>query len=625
MGDKVAGERILVVEDEARIARIVAAYLERDGYRVQQASDGRQALEIARADLPDLIVLDLMLPLASGWGVCRELRQNPRTAGVPIIMATARDEVVDRIVGLELGADDYVIKPYDAKELVARVHAVLRRVHPPPAPPGGPGGVLERGDLVIDRDRYEVRRGREVFPLTRSEFEILATLAVVVLVGIGGVAVLANARTTVLFEHYLLGGGSPADRQFAEVAAIVYRDTGTWTAVTPVLRALPGPPGGRIIVVDRSGRVVSDTGTGPVPRALSAYQSARVQENGQTVATLYTVPPADSPRLLGLSPSDRAFLRDVNQSLVLGALAAIAMALVLGTVLARQIIRPVRDLSRGAQRIAHGHLDERIQVRGEDEVAQLGHAFNEMAESLQRTENARRQLVADVAHELRTPLMVIGATVEAIQDGVLPADGPNLTTIRGEVAALSRLVADLRDLSLGDVGQFPLEREPLDLAEVLDAVAAGFAPTAAAQGTTLAIDFAPDLPWVDGDEGRLQQCVRNLLDNALRHTPPGGTVTLRAVADGDDLLVAVIDTGEGIAAEHLPHLFERFFRADASRSRRSGGSGLGLAIVQQIVLAHGGTIQVTSDGPGRGATFCLRFPGWRPPDRAWNPSCSTSH
>jgi len=176
---QVAQQRILVVEDELRIARVVSAYLQRDGYLVLQATDGRKALELARSEVPDLIVLDLMLPEISGWEVCRDLRQNSRTARIPIIMATARDEVADRIVGLELGADDYVVKPYDAKELVARVHAVLRRVNEARQPPDSTQlkPVLQRSDLLIDRNRYEVRRAGELIPLTRTEFEILDFLA----------------------------------------------------------------------------------------------------------------------------------------------------------------------------------------------------------------------------------------------------------------------------------------------------------------------------------------------------------------------------------------------------------------------------------------------------------------
>jgi len=173
------GRSILVVDDEPRIAQIVTAYLQRDGYQVFQAADGQKAIEIARAERPDLLILDLMLPEVSGWDVCRELRRDARTTSLPIIMLTARDEVADRIVGLELGADDYVVKPFDPKELVARVHAVLRRVNErSSADTTATGGrVLKRGDLTVDLDRHEVRRGADLLTLTPTEFQILATLA----------------------------------------------------------------------------------------------------------------------------------------------------------------------------------------------------------------------------------------------------------------------------------------------------------------------------------------------------------------------------------------------------------------------------------------------------------------
>jgi DNA-binding response OmpR family regulator len=172
-------QSILVVDDEAKISQIVMAYLQRDGYRVLRAENGWVALELARAELPDLVVLDLMLPEVSGWDVCRALRRDARTAELPIIMLTARDEVADRIVGLELGADDYVVKPFDPKELVARVHAVLRRVRDrrEAVTASGPGAILRHGDLAIDRARHEVRQANRPLEVTRTEFELLATLA----------------------------------------------------------------------------------------------------------------------------------------------------------------------------------------------------------------------------------------------------------------------------------------------------------------------------------------------------------------------------------------------------------------------------------------------------------------
>jgi len=463
--------------------------------------------------------------------------------------------------------------------------------------------------------------------------KILLAFAVVVLVGIGGVAILANQRTTAEFESYLRGNQPIVGQQLADVCGALYGQTGSWNTIAQVLPELSLGPTQRLVVSDQAGRVVADTGgqwVGRSTSSLSLIDGQPITVNRQVVGMLYLLPPPgsfkDSPpahpidpgRLLGasrpelplerLSREQSAFLDRVNQSLLLAAVGATAAALVLGVLLARRIIRPLRELTRGADRIAEGHFDERILVGGDDEVAHLAHAFNQMAESLQRTEQARRQIVADVTHELRTPLTIIGGTVQAIRDGMLPADDQSLTTIHEEVAALARLVADLRDLSLGDVGQFHVQRDAVDLSRVLEPVVAAFAAEAAARGVTLTVRIAPGLPWILGDEARLRQSVQNLVANALRHTPAGGQVTVDASAIADAVEIRVSDTGEGIAPEHLPRLFERFYRVDPSRTRRSGGSGLGLAIVEQIVRAHGGKVTAESEGLGHGATFTVRLP-----------------
>ena len=462
---------------------------------------------------------------------------------------------------------------------------------------------------------------------------IITAFTAVALIGIGGVAILANASTTSAFESFLSAGQPAFDQRLANLAGTTYAQTGSWQAVRQALAALSRSGGRQVLIVDPGGTIVVDTTGALVGRSASSLplgDGLLIKVNGRVVGTMYPAPlvqpgrsPTDRerpppfirfPRPFGGSPDVRlsqaesAFLAAVDHSLLIAAIIATALALLVGGFLARQIIRPLRRLTHAARRIAEGHFDERIAVNGDDEVAQLAQAFNQMAESLERTEQARRQLVADVAHELRTPLTVIGGTVQAMRDGILSSDEQNLAAIHEEVVALTHLVSDLRDLSLGDVGQLPLRRGPIDLTRTLESVGTAFATQASARGLTLTIDVPSRLPILDADEARIRQCVGNLMTNALRHTPSGGQVKLSARHDAQAVEIQVVDSGEGIATDHLPHLFERFYRADPSRARRSGGTGLGLAIVQQIVQAHGGEVFADSAGPGQGATFTIRIP-----------------
>jgi len=460
--------------------------------------------------------------------------------------------------------------------------------------------------------------------------KLLVAFATVIVVGIAIVAVVANQRTTTEFDTYLSMGQRMVAPQLADAVAQTYRQTGSWDAVAGVLDGWSSGPVGRAVVANRAGTVVADSAklwVGRTAASLALRAGSPIVVQGRVIGTLYVMPgwgggPPSSALGMPMSPSggpgavaqqhlsqaEGAFLDRVNRSLIIGAIAAGLVALLIGILLARRIARPLGELTRAAQRIARGSYGERIQVGGADEVGRLAHAFNQMAESLARTEEARRQLVADVAHELRTPLTVLRGTVQAMRDGVLGADEQNLNTVQEEVSTLARLVTDLHDLSLGDVGQFLLQHEPLALGPVIEQTVAAFGAAATDQQVRLVTDVAPDLPIVQGDDDRLRQALRNLIANALRYTPPGGHVALQARTVDGAVEVQIHDTGEGIGLEHLPHVFERFYRADPSRTRRSGGSGLGLAIVRQIVRAHGGEITVASDGLGRGTTFTLRLP-----------------
>jgi two-component system sensor histidine kinase BaeS len=213
-----------------------------------------------------------------------------------------------------------------------------------------------------------------------------------------------------------------------------------------------------------------------------------------------------------------------------------------------------------------------------------------MAADLARAEEARRQQTADIAHELRTPLTVIQGQLEALADGIFPADAEHLEPVLEQTRLLNRLVEDLRTLSLADAGQLALSSVPVDVGEWVGGVVAGFRAVAAGRDVTLNLEVGDGLPEVKVDPGRMAQVVGNLLDNALRHTPEGGQIAVRAARRGGDVVITVADTGPGVPPEHLPHLFERFWRGEPSRSRRTGGSGLGLAIARRIVEAHDGRI-----------------------------------
>lgn len=312
-------------------------------------------------------------------------------------------------------------------------------------------------------------------------------------------------------------------------------------------------------------------------------------------------------RMIG--PAERAYLAAINDALWLaGGLAALA-AVGVGLVLARQISGPIRHLTRAARRMAGGDLDQRVPVRSRDELGELAAAFNSMADAVGHQEQLRRRMAADIAHELRTPLAIIQADLEAMLDGVRPVSPEAVADVHQETRLLSRLIDDLRDLSLAETGQLPLQKQPTDLGELARASAARFAPRAEEKGVGLEVEAAEDLSRADVDPDRISQVLGNLLENALRHTPPGGRVELR-VGPGErpaTLQATVRDTGPGIPAEHLPNVFEHFYRADHARSRKDGGSGIGLAVVKQLVEAHGGRVWVESP-PGQGTTFGLVLP-----------------
>ena len=289
-------------------------------------------------------------------------------------------------------------------------------------------------------------------------------------------------------------------------------------------------------------------------------------------------------------------------------LAALVLALAAGASVAVgvRITRPLRELAAAARRMTDGDDDARAVVRTRDEIGDVAVAFNSLAERRGEQERLRRAMVGDVAHELRTPLSSVRGWLEAAQDGLTPTDGRLVDSLHEEAVHLQSLVGDLQDLALADAGELRLHPEPVELGPALEQVVRGQGAAASAKGVRLTARADPGVV-VRADPVRLRQAVTNLVANAVRHTPDGGSVEVTGVRDGGDVVVAVRDTGEGIAAADLPHVFERFWRADASRTRGTGGSGLGLAIVRQVATLHGGSVEVESE-VGLGTTFTLRLP-----------------
>jgi histidine kinase len=309
------------------------------------------------------------------------------------------------------------------------------------------------------------------------------------------------------------------------------------------------------------------------------------------------------------------YRRALVESLLLAAAVATAVAIGVSYYVSRRVVRPIESMLRVTQRIAKGEYAQRVALDGIgadaehlDELQRLGVSLNQMAARLERTEHMRRELIGNVAHELRTPLTTIKGTIEGLADGVLTPSAETFDKVEREVARLQRLVSDLQELSRLEEGAFNLDRRPLDLGPLLEQAANRLRPQYEAKGVRLVTDVPATLPPVSGDGDRLSQVVVNLLGNALQYTPAGRSVTLRASLVGGAVRVQVIDQGIGIGAEHLPHLFERFYRVDRARARGGGGSGLGLTICKHLVEAHGGEISAASEGPGKGSTFSFSIP-----------------
>jgi two-component system OmpR family sensor kinase len=465
--------------------------------------------------------------------------------------------------------------------------------------------------------------------MNRLWVRLTLAFAVVILVTVGTVGVLANLRAGEAFRLYLSYSRGDLYEPLLELLSAYYEMYGTWKGVESVLQPVlpvPGPMMGRrrsftfpeerspqIVLADQNGRVLHDRRGPGVDRFLTHDEEAAavdIEADGKVVGRLVIAWPMESA-ILG--PLEERFVARLRQLLVIGAALAGGLGLVLGLALSRSLTAPLRRLAEAARAVAGGDLSQRVQVSGSVEVGEVAQAFNEMAEELGEAERLRQNLIADVAHELRTPLSVLQGNLQAILDEVYSLDKAEISRLYDETRLLSRLVDDLRELALADAGQLRLNLLPTAVAQVVRATTESLSAAAESQKVTLTAEVHDDLPIVQADPDRVAQILHNLLDNALHHTPAGGSITVTGTLTESAVEIAVADTGEGIASEDLPHVFDRFWRADPSRVRDdgwAGSTGLGLSIAQSLVEAHGGRIWVESE-PGEGATFRFTLPIWQ--------------
>jgi len=459
-------------------------------------------------------------------------------------------------------------------------------------------------------------------------FALITTITVLI------IALFANRQTTTQFRRFF-AQNQVQESALLEQLAAYYAQQGSWEGVATLLETAhvpgmgpgtgrrqgpgpgmgPGRQGSHLLLIDPGGQVVYAGGGGPAMPAGDPLDNAlpiRVQH--QTVGYLVV----RTPDHADLPPPAQAFLQQVNGALWQAGLIAGLLGLLLGVTIARSVTSPLGRLVTAARHVSQGHFEQRVPAAGTDEVAKLAHAFNAMAAGLQQAEQVRRNMIADIAHELRTPLSVLQGNLRAILDDVYPLEKAEVATLYDETLLLGRLISDLRDLTLAESGQLRLDLHLTDIAPLVERMAALLREPAAQKGITLHVTLPDALPPVQIDPERFKQVLHNLLGNALRHTPTGGRIDLTArvgtpsesgTADHGprSIMIEVTDTGPGIPAEELPHVFGRFWRADTSRSRDQSGSGLGLAIAKQLVEAHGGTIGVSS-AARRGTRFWFTLP-----------------
>ena len=445
----------------------------------------------------------------------------------------------------------------------------------------------------------------------RLSLRLVLAFVTVATVAVGTAALVVGLTTTSRFERFATDVRHDEAAHTAERLVAAYERTGDLRQATREVFPRGSSRGLPLAVVDADGNLVWGTGGIRSRLAIAAWPATPLEAAGEQIGQLHMpralapggIPP-DGPDARG--DLERTFVRETVRSLLIGLAIALGVALLVGVAMAAGITRPLRRLTAAARDVAAGDLRARSGLAGRDELATVSAAFDDMAAGLQAQEAARRNLFADIAHELRTPVTVIEGNLQAMLDGVYDRSDETLRSTLDRAEGLHRLVEDIRDLSLADVGKLDLSVERVALGRVLEDAASGMQSQAQAKGLSLESTASPAEALAD--EARLRQVLANLLDNAVRHTPSGGSIAIGSGTQDDGSgWIEVRDTGEGIPAEDLPHIFDRFYRGTDASGRKTRGSGLGLAIARALIEAMNGSLHATST-PGEGSTFRIELP-----------------
>jgi signal transduction histidine kinase len=465
-------------------------------------------------------------------------------------------------------------------------------------------------------------------------FRLLAGFSLVILVAVGAVFIFASHNATVEISRF---NERAEEARFTRVVFELnryYRTQGDWEGIQPYIEQWGNLYERDIILTDESGMVLADSERKQIGEvyvsnapgmAISMPWEPRIPGilyiSSDESSGFFFIESSEQPDF-GTGqrerfPSALNLLQTVSRFLLWGALIAVAIAFLLTFFLSRRILSPVRALTTAVRQLGQGDLSQRVQLKDQGEIGELAQAFNSMACDLERAENLRRNMVADAAHELRTPLTNIRGYLEAIRDGLKEPDAESISSLSEEAALLSRLVDDLQELSLAEAGELRLNREAADISNLIKQSVLSRQTQAETKGISLTADLPENLPAINMDSLRIGQVLNNLVANAIIHTDRGGSVAVSAKEQDDTVKVSVTDTGEGIPAEELPNIFERFYRTDRSRARATGGTGLGLTIARRLVEAHNGNIEVKSE-QGKGSTFSFTLPTGNQPEDGYN-------